>query len=139
MSSDSIKPIPEVNYNSNGSEYDDGFEDDKNEDFGQNDTFGNQMDQMENELKQKQSAQLAMANVQRPQSKYQRDRIASAKMQHQQQDDNVDLDKLMKRINNHLQNKNISKSDFAENTNIFVSQDELKELFKNIHFDLSSS
>jgi hypothetical protein len=139
MSSDSIKPIPEVNYNSNGSDYDDGFEDDKNEDFGQNDTFGNQMDQMENELKQKQSAQLAMANVQRPQSKYQRDRIASAKMQHQQQDDNVDLDKLMKRINNHLQNKNISKSDFAENTNIFVSQDELKELFKNIHFDLSSS
>ena len=54
MSSDSIKPIPEVNYNSNGSDYDDGFEDDKNEDFGQNDTFGNQMDQMENELKQKQ-------------------------------------------------------------------------------------
>ena len=140
MSSNSIKPIPEVNYHSNGSDYDDGFEDDKNEDFGQNDTFGNQMDQMENELKQKQSAQLAMANVHRPQSKYQRDRIGSAKMQQQQEEEeNFDLDKLMKRINNHLQHKNISKSDFAENTNIFVSQDELKDLFKNIHFDLSSS
>ena len=74
---------------------------------------------------------------QRPQSKYQRDQKQNEKQEKERDDDGqIDEQELINKINEHFNNRQISKKDFSENQNVFLPLDEFYELFKNIHLDL---
>ena len=75
---------------------------------------------------------------QRPQSKYQRDREQGSKHEKEKENPNYNIDEkeLIKKINEHFNNKQITKKEFSENQNVFLPLDEFFELFKNIHLDL---
>jgi len=70
---------------------------------------------------------------QRPQSKYHRDRLSSGKHEKKEVEEKL----LIEKINNHLTKNQITKKEFSDNQNVFMPIDELSDLFKNIHLDLS--
>lgn len=119
-------------------DYEDSFEDPKIS-FEQNDSFGNKIDQVYNDHKKVQGVdtKFESQNTHRPLSKYQR--ASSAKREPTPEEKNFDLEKFKEKLNNHLQKNRIMQTDFTENTQIFVTKDELKDLFKAIRFDLYSN
>ena len=79
---------------------------------------------------------------QRPQSKYQRDRVQSGKQENkkekEKEDININEKEIIDKINEHFTKKQITKKEFSDNQNVFLPLDEFFELFKNIHLDLSN-
>lgn len=123
------------NNHSKSLEYEDAFEDQKFS-FEQNDSFGNKFDEVYNEHKKidGKDEKFESQNTHRPLSKYQRS--SSAKREPNPNETQFDLNKFKERFNTFLKKNRISQNDFSENTKIFVTKDELKDLFKNIHFDI---
>ena len=77
---------------------------------------------------------------QRPQSKYQRDRLQSGKKEKEQKKNEpqeIDENALVQKINEHFEKRQITKKEFSDNQNVFLPLDEFFELFKSIHLDLS--
>ena len=77
---------------------------------------------------------------QRPQSKYQRDRAQGGKQEDKKENEekNIDEKYLIDKINDHFNQKQITKKEFTDNQNVFLPLDEFFELFKNIHLNLSN-
>ena len=81
---------------------------------------------------------------QRPQSKYQRDRVQSGKpdnkkeKENENEEDKTNEKTIIDKINEHFHKKQITKKEFSDNQNVFLPLDEFFELFKNIHLDLSN-
>ena len=77
---------------------------------------------------------------QRPQSKYQRDRLQGIKAENKKENEEKQIDEtfIIKKINDHFSKKQITKKDFTDNQNVFLPLDEFFELFKNIHLNLSN-
>ena len=75
---------------------------------------------------------------QRPQSKYQRDQKQNENQDKEKEVGGYEVDEkeLINKINEHFNNRQITKKDFSENQNVFLPLDEFYELFKNIHLDL---
>ena len=74
---------------------------------------------------------------QRPQSKYHRDRELIGKTEDLKENE-INEKAIIEKINNHFNNRQITKKEFSDNQNVFLPLDEFFELFKNIHLNLSN-
>jgi len=75
----------------------------------------------------------------RPQSKYNRERLQSGKPDPKKnKEEDVDENRIISKINDHFNKRQITKKEFSDNQNVFLPLDEFFELFKNIHLDLSN-
>ena len=95
-----------------------------------NDSFGKNIDSIKND-ENKNSAKFEAQNNQRPLSKYHRDKSPSGK-----EDEKFDEQKFLDQFNSHLQSNKVKMSDFAENLNLFVDRDELRDMFRKVHFEI---
>ena len=95
------------------------------------DSLNNQMDDLYKQHKKD------IQNNQRPSSKYCRERIDSKKSEDEEEPKEVDEKKLIQKINEHFAQRQITKKEFSDNQNVFLPIDEVRELFKNIHLNLS--
>ena len=77
-----------------------------------------------------------MQTNQRPSSKYCRDRGESGKNENDSPE-KIDENKLLQKINEHFNQRQITKKDFSDNQNVFLPIAEFRELFKNIHLNLT--
>ena len=104
-----------------------------NEELNENDdSLGNKMDQIYENSQKKEGFEIH--NSQRPISKYDRNQQIKQNIP----EENFDLDKFLERINAHLKKNQITKNEFTENSNVFLTKQDFKEMFKNINFDLKN-
>lgn len=74
-------------------------------------------------------------NNQRPSSKYCRDRESGKR--ENESPEKIDEKNLIQKLNEHFKQRQITKKDFSDNQNVFLPIAEFRELFKNIHLNLS--
>jgi hypothetical protein len=104
-----------------------------NEELNENDdSLGNKMDQIYENSQKKEGFEIH--NSQRPISKYDRNQQIKQNIP----EENFDLEKFLERINAHLKKNQITKNEFTENSNVFLTKQDFKEMFKNINFDLKN-
>lgn len=114
----------------------------KNSKDSKDDSFGNKMDNIYNEQMKMSGNQFEIQNKERPVSKYHRDRIGSAKSNKKTDQDleetEVNEKKLLDKINDFIQKNQITKKDFTENQNEFMTKSDMKDMFKDNRLYLSN-
>ena len=104
-----------------------------NEELNENDdSLGNKMDQIYENSQKKEGFEIH--NSQRPISKYDRNQQIKQNIPEEE----FDLEKFLERINAHLKKNQITKNEFTENSNVFLTKQDFKDMFKNINFDIKN-
>ena len=86
-----------------------------------------------------------MQNVQRPISKYQRNQQDKKDANNEQENKelneiaNINIPDLITRLDRIIKKNKITKSEFCDNTEIFLDINDFKELFRKIHFAINNS